>query len=320
MLLKSGRARSSRARRQSNMYELNRTQARRAFKDLLGQANHFLITILVGLNGVRNGKIGIEEEFRTSWNPKSVERSAERSRIFVLDLALIRAIDALDTYMMMSARRPCAFPNTGLASAMDGTGRSVARRLDVFDQELQCLAAHHKAILSVAIEWRNRRVHSLSRDKINRSVFQLIRQEAVNFRQEYSGLEVEEFIKHFNAADAPTFKEAAAVIRLTHEAVSRFDEFLLRELPVERYLSDALLLFLEERNGSPSRTIKKIWDHPKKHRKAIRLLGLVGVNETDTLSGRRVPDEFVDELTGLNSAQVLEFLKAKAESVPGRID
>ena len=119
------------------MFELNRTQARWAFKDLLGQANHFLITILVGLDGVRSGEVTLHPEFRTSWNPQNVARSAERSRIFVMDLALIRSIDALDTYMMMSARKPTAIGDRALVAAMDGSGRSIARRLDAFDAHLQ---------------------------------------------------------------------------------------------------------------------------------------------------------------------------------------
>src|SRR4051812_20576999 len=96
----SGRARSIRARCTFVMYELKRTQARAAFKDLLGQANHFLITLLVGLGAVRDGVATLDDEFRTSWSPHDVKRSAERSRQFALDLSLVRAIDALDTYMM----------------------------------------------------------------------------------------------------------------------------------------------------------------------------------------------------------------------------
>lgn len=296
------------------MYELNRTQARWAFKDLLGQANHFLITILVGLNGVRNGSVKLEADFRTSWNPKNVKNSADRSRVFVLDLALIRAIDALDTYMMMSARKPCALPDTEFTKKMDGTGRSVARRLDVFDNQLESLEAHQKAILSVAIEWRNRRVHSLANDKIDRQTLQDILAQAATFRDQYSGLDVKELIAHFNAGDAPTFKEAAAVIRLAHEAVAHFDEILLRQLPIESYLSDALLQLLEGRDGKASKAIQKTWDHPKKDRKVIRLLRMVGVNETETLKGRQVPDVFVDELLGLESTKVIDFLKYQTES------
>ncbi|WP_156799412.1 hypothetical protein [Oceanicola granulosus] len=293
------------------MYELNRTHARRAFKDLLGQANHFLITVLVGLDGVRSGKVDISSEFRTSWNPQNVKRSAERSRVFVLDLALIRAIDALDTFMMMSARKPSAIADKEFRAALDGTGRSVARRLDVFDENLPPLKQQHKAALLVAIQWRNQRVHSLSDDKLEKSTFRILRDHADWFASGYSGLTIGDFISNFKAGEAPTFKEAASVIRLTHEAVAHYDEHLLEDLPVERYLKVLLGELLSQGNADPSRAIKKTWGHPsKKETKVIRLLRMIGVNETPEVCGREVPKEFVERLVSLECDEVLQFIDA----------
>ena len=48
------------------MFDLKRTTARAEFKDVLGHANHFVITILVGLNGVKNGVIAYDDEFHTA--------------------------------------------------------------------------------------------------------------------------------------------------------------------------------------------------------------------------------------------------------------
>ena len=293
------------------MFELNRTQARWAFKGLLGQANHFLITILVGLDGVRAGKVELSPEFRTSWNPQSIPRSADRSRVFVLDLALIRAIDALDTYMMMSARKPSSLSTSDFRAAMDASRRSVAKRLDAFDEHLSALLPHHKAILSIAIEWRNQRVHSLSSDPIEKKTLRVVRDNAEFFKSGYSGLDVADFISNFKSREAPTFKEAASVIRLTHEAVAHYDAELLRNLPIERYLREALLKFLETDNANPLRSVQKTWDHPEKKRiKVIRLLRMIGVNQTDEVKGRLVTDEFVDELVNLKSGDVLSFLQS----------
>lgn len=292
------------------MFELNRTQARWAFKDLLGQANHFLITILVGLDGVRAEKVELSPEFHTSWNPQSIARSADRSRVFVLDLALIRAIDAFDTYMMTSAQKPSTISSQEFKVAMDASGRSVARRLEVFDQHLSSLGPHHKAILSIAINWRNQRVHSLSSDSIKKQTLRTVQDNAEFFKSGYSGLDVDDFISHFKSKEAPTFKEAASVIRLVHEAVSHYDAELLQNLPIERYLKEALLKFLETDNANPLRSIKKTWDHPEKKRtKVIRLLRMIGVNQTDEIKGRLVPDEFVDALVNLKSGDVLSFLQ-----------
>ena len=96
------------SRAASMTYDLKRTQARAAFKELLGHANHFLITILVGLNGVKCGTVKHDDEFRAAWNPRDAKASAERSRLFALDLALVRAVDSLATYMVRCRRPLCA--------------------------------------------------------------------------------------------------------------------------------------------------------------------------------------------------------------------
>ncbi len=310
MLHKSGRACSIRARCTNLAYELNRTRARWAFKQLLGQANHFLITVLVGLNGVRSGVCKLEDEFRTSWNPKDTARSADRSRVFVLDLALVRAIDAFDTYMMYSVRKPCALPNTEFLTEMGQAGRSVRKRFSVFDKHLKQLDSPTKAALDIAIEWRNRRVHSLANDKIDKNVKNALLDHSEHFERGYSGLKIDELISHFDAGVAPTFKEAAAIIRLCHEVVAHYDEFLLQQLDIEQYLKASLLHFIDKNGGTRLLTIQKTWKQsPKKNKKVIRLLRMVGVNRTSTPEGRKVPESFVNYLTNLESDEVVNFIQ-----------
>lgn len=289
------------------MFVLNRTYARWAFKDLLGQANHFLITILVGLNGIRRNEIKFDEEFRTSWNPKDAVRSAERSRVFALDLSLVRAIDALDTYFMLSVRKPCALL-PGFVSAMDGTGRSVAKRLGVFDNHLPRLRQSHKAALEVAIEWRNRRVHSLSEDRIDNEKRRSLIADAVYFKEHHSGLDIKDLLNHFEANSAPTFKEAASIIKLCHDAVQFYDTEILSNLNITRYLSEIVIILLEQGDDNPSKSIARIWDSPKRESKVLRLLRLAGVSETEIHSGREVPRKFVEQFAALQAADVMDFL------------
>jgi len=300
------------------MFELTRTDARAAFKDLLGQANHFLITILVGLNGVRSGGTQIDEEFRTSWNPRNVRYSAERSRAFALDLALVRAVDSLDTYMMRSRRRPMALPSSSFASCMDGTGQKITKRLEVFNAYLGPLPSHHTAFIRLAIDWRNRRVHSLAEDNTDDDDIISLQKHEDRLRDEFSGLNVEELIQHYKSGLAPTFKEAAATIRLTHVAVSHFDAQLLRSLDVEEYLGAALAIRLggdgESMNiSSLSHSCRQIWDHPtKKDAKILRALRLIGVHPVSELKGRAVPNDFIDRLLGMSSADAIGFLRQSA--------
>lgn len=291
------------------MFVLNRTHARWAFKDLLGQANHFLITILVGLNGIRKNNVTIDDEFRTSWNPKDYRRSAERSRVFALDLALVRAVDALDTYFMMSVRKPCALPDAKFISAMDATGRSVAKRLSVFDTHLPSLRESHKAILEVAIEWRNRRVHSLSDDRVSHAKRRIILDDCEFIRKNYSGLESTNLLDHFESGLAPTFKEAASIINFCHQAVEHYDKNILSEMNIERYICDNVIMILESGEPDVSNRISRIWDSPKREAKALRLLRLAGVTKSDGALGREVPDAFVGNFTSLRGDEVKRFLK-----------
>jgi hypothetical protein len=303
------------------MLELNRTVARAAFKDLLGQANHFLITILVGLNGVRRGGIEIDEEFRTSWNPRDVRHSADRSRAFALDLALVRAVDSLDTYMMRSRRHPLALTSTSFASSMDGAGQSISRRLEVFNAHLDPLPNRHTTFIKLAIEWRNRRVHSLADNNIDDDDIDSLEKCADTLHKEFSGLDVVELIKDYKSRSAPTFKEAAAIMRLVHFAVENFDTQLLGKLDINRYLGTALAAQLGGNGQSVnisvlSHSCRQIWDHPtKKKEKILRALRLIGVHPTGESKrrGRAVPDELIDQFLEMRSADAMSLLTSSAD-------
>jgi hypothetical protein len=71
---------------------LNESAARRQFKDVLGNANHLIITILVGLFAVEQRLISeCPVELRAAWNPKDPTASANRSRVMMLQMSLVRA-------------------------------------------------------------------------------------------------------------------------------------------------------------------------------------------------------------------------------------
>jgi hypothetical protein len=237
---------------------------------------------------------------------------------FALDLALVRAIDSLDTYMMRSRRRPFALTNDSFASALDGTGQKISKRLEVFNTYLEPLPTHHSAFIRLAIDWRNRRVHSLAEDIAEGEDIEALQQCSDGLREEFSGLIVEELIRRYKNGLAPTFKEAAAIIRLTHVAVTHFDEQLLRHLGIRRYLSDALAMHLGGHGGainisSPSHSCRQLWDHPiKREAKVLRALRLIGIHPTDELKGRAVPDDLIDDLLRMTSANAIDFLRQPA--------
>ena len=297
-----------------HMFQLSRTEARSNFKDLLGQANHFLITILVGLDGVRSGSVAINEDFRTSWNPKSVVRSAERTRSFALDLALVRAVDAFDTYLMNSRRQPFSLTSEQFAADMDGAGQSVARRFAVFENHLDPLPSYLSVFVRLAIDWRNRRVHSLADDGLTQADKQILLDNSARLGEMFAGLGAEQLIADYSAAQGPTFKEASAVIRLMHVAVAHFDDQLLLGLDIERYTKEALKSYLSGTGRVESGLRKSaciaIWGSKnKKTQKVLRSLNMIGIHRVEEISARAVPDSFVEDILGLDPDKALIFLK-----------
>jgi hypothetical protein len=293
------------------MYEIKRTHARQAFKDLLGQGTHFLITILVGLNGVRDGTIKKDDEFRTVWNPKSTKASAERSRHFALDLSLIRAVDAMDTYFIQARRKPTILPGDGFGAAMDGTGQSVAKRLAVFNNYLPVLSAEENLFLRLAIEWRNRRVHSLADERLSATDINDLRNGSGTLRRNHNGLEIDEVIARYQASEPPLFKDAASVIRSVQDAVKYYDFEILRLLNIEEYVKGILVLTLSPSRASSAlrHGVARTWGAPlKREAKVLRILRMAGVHWTAEVEGREIPAALIDRLTQMSEAEALAYL------------
>jgi hypothetical protein len=301
------------------MYELKRTHARAAFKDLLGQANHFLITLLVGLGAVRDGTATLDEEFRTSWNPRDVKKSAERSRQFALDLALVRAIDALDTYMMQARRHPTSLPSSQFASAMDGAGQSVSKRLETFSVFLAPLAVRQQLFLKLAIDWRNRRVHSLANDTLTGEEQKELLSHSEKLNEDHRGLDVKMLVARYRANEAPSFKDAASVINVTHTAVENFDKQLLAGLEIESYLRGLIVRALdpprsrEVKNALRNACMNTWGDAGKRANKSLRILRMVGVHPATEIRGRQVPDDLVNKIAVMTADEAFEYLSEPPE-------
>jgi hypothetical protein len=92
---------------------LKTSPQRRAFKAAVGQGNHFLITVLVGLKAVEDKLAVPGETFSTSWAPKDPAASARRSRSFVHRAALSLLIDSLDAYITDVSGQPAVIQDQG---------------------------------------------------------------------------------------------------------------------------------------------------------------------------------------------------------------
>lgn len=285
---------------------------------MLGQANHFLITILIGLNGVRSELIRHDPEFHAAWNPKDVKASADRSRTFALDLALVRAVDSFDAFMMNSRRAPSTLGNAEFECRMDGIGQSVSGRLSVFSEFLTPLEERDEAFLRLAIAWRNRRVHSLSDNSLGESHAESLRRNAEFIASEYRGLIIAELLARFDAGEPPHFKDAASIVKVTHKAVEHFDRHLLASLDIESYVRRTIANALTDdfRVVDSSRlkhACHKVWGDPKRRMgKVTHLLTLVGIHRVDQISAREIPDELIEKITSFNAADAMSYFELAA--------
>lgn len=75
----------------------------RKFKSEMVQANHFLITIMVGLDVVEDGAVK-REDFHAVWNPQNTISSVKRNKQYALKSALSWAVDNLDMYLRLANR------------------------------------------------------------------------------------------------------------------------------------------------------------------------------------------------------------------------
>lgn len=224
--------------------KLRISPARRHFKQRIGQVNHFLITTLIGLDGVKSKKFILPEEFSTSWNPRNVERSAERSIRFVLDASLSWVVDNMDSYFVEASRKPSIIECDGLKASYTKADRSVNKRFELFYQEVKnsnIKIDKYAALVALAIQWRNNTVHYGANNELDGEYRFLLEQNIDFYMNEFRHLDVKEMLKAFDSEDGhPSFKEVTSMINAIHKYVECVDNYLMMSLDIDRFKKDLL--------------------------------------------------------------------------------
>lgn len=86
------------------------------FKSEVGQLNHFLITIEIGLKNIDENTT-IPTNFNTSWNPRDYKRSVERSELWARKSALTYICSAIEGYFENIFNTPTLIHNSSLFTA-----------------------------------------------------------------------------------------------------------------------------------------------------------------------------------------------------------
>jgi hypothetical protein len=219
---------------------MKHTLARRAFKEHLGQANHFLITTLVALDCLNNHQNFNSAGLHAAWSPKDVSASVQRSRIFAMHSFLGTAVDALDVYFSLLGRKPDFLQDERTSQALQACHRSVYKKAQFLATLVPC-SSIESALIEVLITWRNNVMHELADNKLSDISKQTLERAKNEISESYRGLDVSQLSFKAECGGDLTFKETASLINAAHKFVEKSDQFILDKLDLSRLYTEVLI-------------------------------------------------------------------------------
>jgi hypothetical protein len=271
---------------------LKRTPARSLFKKMMGQNNHFLITILVGLDSVEAGQATLSPGFSTAWSPRDMRTSARRSRDFAIKALLAWASDSLNTYRRELTSPPNLYFSDHERRAINAE-EGLWLRLECLAQISGAALGAEKDMVELLVVWRNKVVHTKARDSLKGALSQRLTESQSAIEGAYRGLDIQRAIKSAQGGQAPSFKEITALVSAAQTFVERIDDALLTRIDLDSYLRAALTAYVSD---DPINRSNNIWGRdPDRRRTSILQVaqnyGMSPGNGTEVIS-----DGFTEEL------------------------
>jgi hypothetical protein len=291
---------------------LNESRGRSHFKELLGQANHLIVTALVGLDGVERGLVTAPPpELHAAWSPQNPVNSARRARRLILDMVLVRAVDAVDIYIRASRRLPGLIQEETLRNKIDGAGRSIFQKVTALEGRYGSHDPVVFAMVLVMIAWRNKSAHEESDTSIAEHHRNALRGDAEVVASNYRGLDVERLLDGFDSAE-PTFKESASLISAAQRFVQLLETVFFRDLDPEKFLKEVvwktpLDISADEARRYRKHRLQSIWGRDASDRPAavVRYLREFGITDVHRHDGAAVfPSSLIDKLCRITPAEV----------------
>lgn len=250
---------------------LARTRPCADFRSLSGQNNHFLITILVGLDAVKSGSVTKQPDFSTTWSPRDPATSAGRSRAYAIRTSLVWITDLVNVYRRAASKLPGVCTVDELARIQGGGDDGSSLRLERFSRHLGITPWPELRLAQLAIHWRNRVAHSEATGNVDGAVRGELRSDARTIAEEHAGLDVEELIAHEARGLSPTFKEIASLMNACHKVVETLDRSVAHRADLGALSDECIRSFLHHPDGpglairteslwagSPERTYKRL--------------------------------------------------------------
>lgn len=282
---------------------MQRTRPCASFKRDAGQNNHFLITILVGLDGVQLGEVEKRPEFSTTWNPVDLVSSAARSRAYAINTSLVWISDLMDVYARAAQSLPGVCSQVDLEYIRGDGEDGKSRQLGRYARRIGIGETPELGMVQLAHHWRNKIVHSSASGLVDGEVRGSLRRAAAEIEAGYSGLIVNDLIANEAAGRSPTFKEIASIIHASHNLVQSLDRAALQRIDLEELAERSIAEYLagDEESDWNIRT-QSLWagDPLRTTARLCRLLEAVGFHRASNGDSSTLTEQYLTTLTRLS--------------------
>jgi len=283
--------------------EYRQTRARAGFKRRSGHTTQHLLTLVVGVDAVRNGARATDS-LPATWNPRNAEDAADRARVFALNAALLWNAESVISYVQDLTR---SIPRT-LSEALIEDIRKVEdkeEKLVLLCERMTVTELDALALVRAGYVWRNRVTHYAATNKIKDLVASHLATNAERINDEYQGLEVEQLVGRIHRGESPRLKETAAMVRAASRLVREIDRRVVSECGTLNYLRAGLAAHLSNRNvGTPGAKAASLWGGTEsQNRRSLENFGVqISLSRDDQASlddeglAALSPTDAVDEL------------------------
>ncbi len=271
-------------------------------KDNIGSSNHYLITILVGLNEVEKDKNIRKPSFSPSWDPSNIKTTARLSREHVLNLSLAWIINGLDEYFKSLLRPPSIITDNHISKKLKV--ESIHEKLEYIREK--CFLGNYELPLAMtyfAVYWRNNVIHSLNK-KLPIVLRQYLKSKRKDIYRAYKNLNIDQLIDRYNDGGPLVQKGVGAFIKSVEDLIYIVD----RKLLVFTDVRDYGMAIVSNHFKKYGQNISKTWDTTKKETlKRKRIIGILNSNHFETTN----PEEFEVFFKKLNPLSVKDISSFK---------
>lgn len=209
------------------------TKAKKIYKKRFGEANHLLITVLIGIDAIEKHNIlEPHEEFSTTWNPKDRTSSVQRSRLFTIQAFFSHIVDGIDAYFTtLRTIKPPYIEDPKFHEILDACGSSVYNKVFTIDGYFSNkINPVTLALIDLGVTCRNNFMHYSSHQRIKSKSQNILSNNSIEIKNSYCALDIERWLRDYtnNNFDI-TFKELASFIRASHAFIEEVDKLIVEK-------------------------------------------------------------------------------------------